>query len=681
MGSRSCRLLPLGFAVLVASASAHAEPSPAKAPAKAAPANKKSAPAAKAASGSVRAPNSTTAVVRQRVAGGPTADDIAAGADSPELRALREAERELFPPASPVLGSPWPEELPFPLAAPEDRPRVHASGLPPAPPASTPPASEDGVDRSWLADLEMPDIPVRWDPRVIRYLEFFKNDRRGRTTFTIWLRRSGRYRDLISKVFKQKGIPEDLAWLSMIESGFSPTIRSPAGALGLWQFMPATGKIYGLTHDRWADLRMRPEAATEAAAEFLADLHRRFGSWDLAMGAYNMGYGGMLSVVRRYNTNDFWALSKLEGAIPWETTLYVPKILAAAVVMKNLAAFGYKDVTPEPPLGGEDLRVRPGTALSQVARSCGVSTKELEELNPELRASRTPPGDEDWPVKVPAGKASVCSDAVAKGKTPPPSVERYVVRFGESLEQIAEARHVSVAKLVELNAITPGEVVRGGTVLLVPKLDPSETAKPEDAKSPEDKPVAVVPQDLFVYPDRQRVFYRVQIGDTVREVCESFQVTADEVRRWNTVDTSARLVEGMTLQLFVRRDFDLSRVVALAEDDVRTVIVGTEEFLHHWDERGRRRLLITVKDGDTLESIGQKHGVSPAMMERINRRSRKETLAEGDQVVVWTPPEKNKAASSAAATAQLNGVARRERADPTEPLSAPPAPDRLPSLP
>ena len=305
-------------------AGAHTPPAK-KAPAK--PTSKTSS--AKSSSKTTRTSDAAT---RRLVAGGPTEDDVAASVDSPELRALSEAEQELFPPATPALGAPWPTELPSPLSAPEDTPRVHATGLPPTPPPSSPPIAEGGNDLAWLSQLQMPDLPVRWDARVVRYLEFFKDDPRGRQVLGIWTRRSGRYRELVRRTLRKKGLPEDLVWLAMIESSFDPTARSVAGAMGLWQFMPETARAYGLSIDRWADQRLNPEAATEAAAEFLGDLHRRFGSWELAMAAYNMGYWGVAGSVRKYNTNDFWVLSRLEAALPWETTLYVPKILAAAIV-------------------------------------------------------------------------------------------------------------------------------------------------------------------------------------------------------------------------------------------------------------------------------------------------------------------------------------------------------------
>lgn len=691
MGSRSLIALPLLAAFFVSvtnvSAAPPAAPPVAAKPAQAAPAKPNASPSAKSAQPAAKSANAAARAnrgpsetgVRRSTAGGPTYDDGAIGADTPELRALYAAEKELFPPASPNVGTPWPQELPFPITAErEDRPRVHASGLPPSPPPSTPPISDGPRDMAWLAKLDMPDLPVRWESRVVRYLEFFKDDPRGRLTFTTWLKRSGRYRDAIKKVLKAKGLPEDLTALAMIESGFDPTARSRVGALGLWQFMPETGKIYGLTQDRWADLRMNQASSTEAAAEFLADLHRRFGSWDLAMAAYNMGYGGVLAAVRRYNTNDYWALSKLEGSLPWETTLYVPKILAIAIVNKNLAAFGYQDVTVEPALDGEEVLVAPGTALASVAQACGTTTKEVEQLNPELRASRTPPGNDDWKVLVPQGKAQGCSQNLSKKRQTEPALEKYVVKFGESIEQIAAARRVPLAKIVELNAISQGEVVRGGTVLLLPKEGPAPADKPADANGKKEKPVVIVPQDVFVYPDRRRVFYRVQVGDTVRDVSHVFKVTPDELRRWNEVDPSARLVEGMTLQIFAPSDVDLASANVLRENDVRIVVTGTEEFFRHWDDKGRKRIVVNASAGDTLDAIGRKHGVSASLMERINRRGRSEVLSEGERVIVWAPGASS--SSSTDAQAALPKPPSTEPS-PTPPLANAPAPEQLPQLP
>jgi membrane-bound lytic murein transglycosylase D len=629
--------------------------------------------------------HSTEGGTRRSIAGAPTAEETSAGAETAELRALREADAELFPPAAPSQGSPWPSELPFAMPG-EPGAHVHATGVPPASPPA-PPSAEAGKDRAWLAKLDMPDLPVRWDDRVVRYLEFFRDDPRGHATFASLFRRSGRWRDLIRRTLRGKSLPEDLVWVAMMESGFEPVARSAAGAVGVWQLMPETAKIYGLSIDRWVDQRMSAQLATEAAADLLADLHRRFGSWDLAMAAYNMGYGGLASVVKRYNTNDFWSLERTEGTLPWETTLYVPKILASAVIAHNLAAFGFGDLQVEGPIESDEVNVPAGTPLALVAQAAGCTPREVEALNPELRAARTPPpgeGEGAYPVRVPRGKGEAATQGLAKVRAGQPPLERYVVRFGETLDQIAAARRTTVQKLVELNAIAPGEAVRGGTVLLVPHVDapatgpvagmipvsiaPGATAL-SGGSSASGRPTVVVPADEFVYPDRRRVFYRVQVGDTLREIAAVLHVTVDDLDRWNDVDPSARLQEGMTLQAFVPQGADLGRVVVASEADVHILPLGSEEFfstLEH--DKGFKRIVVTARTGDTLESIGRRFDVPARTMERVNRRGRGEALREGDQVVVYAP----------LGTSGGGAVATSSGPTPNGPLPLPPLPDLLP---
>ncbi len=642
-------------------------------------------------------------LARRQIAGGPTADDVALGAETPELRALHDAERELFPPAMPALGAPWPDQVPAPLSESNDAPRVHASGLPPSPPPSQPPLAEGGKDLSWLAHLEMPDIPVRWDARVVRYLEFYKDDPRGRQLLSYWLRRSGRYREAIRRSLRKKALPEDLSWIALVESGYDPSARSPAGALGLWQFMPETARLYGLGVDRWADQRLNVVAETDAAAEFMSDLYRRFGSWELAIASYNMGYAGMMALVRRYNTNDYWALSRFEGALPWETTLYVPKLVAVAIVGKNLATFGYTDDATELPAETDEIKVAPGTRLAAIAQAAGCATKEIEALNLELRAGRTPPAPADtlpsdaesamYPVRVPLGRGAAVEANLARVKGAEPALERYVVKFGESIDQIAATRRLPLARIVELNGIAQGEVIRGGTVLLVPKGPP---ALPGPALAASDasgaaqalsKPVVIVPADLFVYPDRHRVFYRVVVGDTAREIADAFHVTVDDLRRWNELDPAARLQEGMTLQVFVPSSVDLSHVAVIAENETRVVPVGSDEFFAYWEGvKGKRRIVVQSKAGDTIEAIGKKYNVLASTMERINRRNRGETLKGGESVVVYLPPALGAVAAGSSATASVEGTLPATRRGglqpiPNGPLPEAPNPAGLPPLP
>lgn len=565
--------------------------------------------------------------------------------ESPELRALRELDLALFSTA-PTAGAPWPaEDLP---RLDRDDPVLLATGVPPQAPLPALLAPPPPQDLSWLRKLDLPDIPVRWDARVIRYLEFYKNNPRGRSMVASWVRKSGRYGAAIRRVLREQGLPEDVAWLALVESGFDPTIHSPVGAAGLWQFMPEGARIYGLTVDRWIDERLDPERSTLAAARYLSDLHRRFGNWELAFAAYNMGYGGLLSSIRKYNTNDFWELGRLEAGLPLETALYVPKIVSMAIVAKNCAIFGCDNVELDPAVTFDKIAVGPGVALKTVAQAAGADVEVVSALNPQLPIGRTPPlGPSDkesstFVVRVPPGTGQRAAKSVSKLAEGEDKLERVKVRWGESIEDIAALRRTTKSNLLSLNGLRTGELVRPGTVLLVPHAP----AQPVSASSvfsdiPGQKPAIVVPAESFSYPGRRRIFYRVVPGDGLREIAAALGTTAPELARWNGLDPSAALHDGMTLQAFVEKDQSLAHALVLEEAEARVLPVGSPEFFTHFENlKGRKRLEIKAAEGDTWRSLGKRYGLSLGMLERINHRSRTSALSPGETVVVYVPQTK-----------------------------------------
>jgi membrane-bound lytic murein transglycosylase D len=295
--------------------------------------------------------------------------------------------------------------------------------------------------------------------------------------------------------------------------------------------------------------------------------------------------------------------------------------------------------------------------------------KELESLNPELRTGRAPPAPDAPPeakltvedalytIVVPSGKSTIVKDAGPKLAPKGNALEKHVVRFGESLDQIAAARKITKAKLIELNGITKDEAVRGGTVLLVPQVA-GITASPgagtafvgSGEVASNSKPIALVPGISFAYADRQRVFYRVLVGDTLREIADAFAVTVDDLKKWNAIEPTARLHEGMTLQLFVPKSADLSRVVFHKEGEMKILAVGSDEFYDYEEaQRGRKRTTVQSAGGETLEQLGKKHGMSAGMMEKINRRPRSDLLAKGESVIVYVPISKTIAPAPTAA--------------------------------
>lgn len=568
---------------------------------------------------------------RRIVAGGATAEQIAQGPDDEVLRELRDLEAALFPKRVRGLESGWSWDLPEANAAEEG---AQLLGLPLRPEAGGAEPALNAKDSAWLRSLTLPDLPVRLDRRVVTYLQFYRDSDRGRAIAAIWARRSGRYVPAIKAELRRAGLPTDLVWLSLIESGHNPTIASPAGAVGLWQFIPHSGRMYGLTVDRWVDERRDPARATQAAIRFLSDLYRRFGNWELAMGAYNMGYAGMSNAVRKFNTNDYWTLSRLEGGIPWETTLYVPKIFAIAIVMNNREAFGLGNIQPDPPISFDTILVEPATPLEDVAKAAGVAMSSLRELNPHYLSDRTPPAPASqakrWPVRVPQGKGE---QALAKlAKTATAKLSTYRVRFGDRLQDVAAELGTTELALRNLNALAADERLEPGTVLLAPP----KGARAEAPANPEPE-VIVVASDLTPGPLTKRVFFRASSDHSLADIAAAFGVSTRDLASWNALNEKARLSNGLMLQILVPKDESLDHVRHVQEGNARLLLAGSKEFHEHFEGlKGKRRVEVVVQDGDTLASVGKRFGMSVGSMERVNRRSRRTKLVPGETLVVYT---------------------------------------------
>ncbi|MCS6915154.1 MAG: LysM peptidoglycan-binding domain-containing protein [Myxococcales bacterium] len=574
-------------------------------------------------------------VQRKAIRGGP----VDVSQESPELRELREFEQATFPrpgmrsaereptgepeeTSSPTAGL-GPDAVPEALRSPETRRLEDRTQRPPLP---------------WLASLKLLDhlglsaTFVRFEARVIRYLEFYKEEKRGRSIMASWLRKQGRYRALIEEVLDRYQLPRFLLYVCMIESGYDPHDRSRAGAVGLWQFMPEGARIYGLRVDYWVDERKDPVRSTEAAARYLGDLKTRFGSWHLALAAFNAGYGAVLRAMQKYNTNDYWELCRHEDGLPWETLLYVPKVIATALVGENRALFGYENVQPDAPLVFDRVQVSTTVSLRAAAQAVGVPVEELERLNPELRRGRTPPlrPGETWSLKLPQGTVP---KFLARFDPRSERLESYIVRFGERLDDIARARGVSVRELRRLNGVEDASEIRAGVTLLVPPLP---RGAPRDPPPGEEVVIVAVPDKSLVVPGRKRVFYRVIPGDTISTIARFFRVSQAELQRWNNLDLDATLATGMVLDVWVDKDFDTSGVQLVDPERVRVVTTGSDEFFDLVETlRGRRRLVYLCRAGDTLHKIAKRYGLTVADLERINRLSQQSVLRPGQPITVY----------------------------------------------
>jgi membrane-bound lytic murein transglycosylase D len=323
------------------------------------------------------------------------------------------------------------------------------------------------------------DIPLSRNESVERFVRMFGEKQTDR--MALYLKRSGRYEGMIRTKLRARGMPEDLIYLSMIESGFNPTARSPAAAVGLWQFIPDTGRRYGLRIDEYVDERRDPERSTDAALRHLQDLHRRFGSWYLAAAAYNSGAGrvsrAMLEITgaERGREDDFW---RVRHRLPRETRDYVPLIVAAALVGKEPHKYGLEEVERWMPLPTQSVPVPGGVDLAVVARAVGVSEQEMRRLNPQLLRGMTPPGA-PYPLRIPAGRGELLAanferaraEQRARMAAATDSARRlHIVRRGESLSLIARRHGTSVAALQRANQLGQRTVIQPGQNLRIPAL-------------------------------------------------------------------------------------------------------------------------------------------------------------------------------------------------------------------
>jgi membrane-bound lytic murein transglycosylase D len=325
-----------------------------------------------------------------------------------------------------------------------------------------------------------PLFPIRDNPEVRHFLEWFQSGSR-RPIVERWLERSGRYADMIQGVLRDKGLPEDLMFTAMIESGFNPIAVSRAGAKGLWQFMTPTARRYGLRVDRWVDERLDPEKSTVAAARYLGDLHALFGSWELAKAGYNAGEMKVLRAIKLFGTSDFWELTR-GRFLRDETKNFVPAIQAATLIGREPERYGFTASQTEP-LVYEVAPVPSGLSLSRVAVAAGVDLDILCDLNPELRMKQTPPGG-SYLLKFPVGASERFVEgqqrerahrlaAAGRGRhADKPRI--HIVQSKETVGSIARRYGISAAELVRWNELDGGARIRPGDRLRIVAAAPAD---------------------------------------------------------------------------------------------------------------------------------------------------------------------------------------------------------------
>jgi membrane-bound lytic murein transglycosylase D len=310
------------------------------------------------------------------------------------------------------------------------------------------------------------DIPIVINGKVEKCIQYFQTTIRDK--FVTWLNRSEKYIPLMRNLLKEHSLPEDLVYLSLIESGFNPYAYSRAKAVGLWQFISRTGERYGLRVTWWVDERRDPEKSTIAAAKYLKDLYDLFACWYLAAAGYNAGEYKIIKAIKRYRTEDFWKLAN-QRYLKRETKDYVPQMIAAALIAKDPEKYGFIDIEYQEPLRYEKVKVPELTDLGLIAKACETSLEEIKDLNPELRRGVTPPNENEYEMKIPFGKR----DLFLKNLEALQPLEKFqfkthLVKKGETLKRIAKTYRVDLEPLLEINHLTKTSSISNGMILLVP---------------------------------------------------------------------------------------------------------------------------------------------------------------------------------------------------------------------
>lgn len=488
-------------------------------------------------------------------------------------------------------------------------------------------AEEIREDISAFEELNIPDsvlfgegtvvdssgpMPITLNKKVRLAIKYFQT--KGRFVFTKWLERSGRYEKIVKDILQKKGLPTDLFYLAMIESGFNPSARSYARAVGMWQFISATGRHYGLRHNWWFDERRDYVKATEAAADHLADLYDRFGDWYLALAGYNCNPKKVEYNMRRYHTRNFWKLRRL----PRQTRNYIPTFLAATIIAKDPKKFGFY-VEKQKPLEVDQVAISESVDLNVIAGIVDTSYAYIREINPAVIRWVTPPGIKDFKLYIPKGKLEKFKQGYARiPDDKKRSWVRHRIRSGETLSTIARKYHTSVSVIKSINKIR-GSMIRTGHHLLIPVPQNKSQYYAQIARNSRPAPRSRAHRKRSTIrnvPGAKKIDYTVKRGDTLGEIAELYATRASNIRAWNGLRYGEHIYPNQKLTIWVPEKMEeLKKRISKA---VQQKQPGT---------------YYTVRTGDTLWDIAKKYGLSINDLKRMNNM-RGSRIRPGDRLKV-----------------------------------------------
>ena len=365
------------------------------------------------------------------------------------------------------------------------------------------------------------DLPLMVNDYVAAYINFFANTQKGHNTLLHSFQRAGRYKAMIQRIMAEEGVPQDMIYLAVAESGFNPRAMNPSShAGGMWQFMPSGN--YGLTRNAYVDERFDPEKSTRASARYMKFIYDELGDWYLSMAGYNWGTGNVQRAVQKTGYADFWELYKRHN-LPAETQNYVPEILAAIIIANHPTQYGFDEVTLDPPVLTDTITINYSVDLHLVSDIVGAPMDEMTALNPSLLRSVTPP-DTSFDLHLPAGTAALFEKQIASIPEGKRNAWRYHrVVAGDTLASVARAYRVTEAELASANRIEESDGLDGVEALAVP-------AAPSAA------------------PSTRSLLYTVRKGETLVTIADRFGVSLDQLRRWNKM-TGIKVEPGRRLHV------------------------------------------------------------------------------------------------------------------------------------
>ncbi|EQB63562.1 MAG: Lytic transglycosylase catalytic [candidate division Zixibacteria bacterium RBG-1] len=454
------------------------------------------------------------------------------------------------------------------------------------------------------------EIPIEYNQRVAKAMYYLQTV--GRKPFEKYLKRSGKYMDLMREIIKSKNLPENIVYLPFIESGFSAKAYSWAHAVGFWQFIAGTGRNYGLDRNWWMDERRDFVKSTHAACNYLAFLYDTFKDWNLALAAYNAGEGGIGRAVVRQNKKDFWGL-KLKK----QTYNYVPLFMASVVIAKNPEKYGFY-VTPEPPLVYDEVVIDKCLDLKSIAKVLDTDLETLRELNPELLRDITPPHVYNYNLRIPKNSSEVFwsyyNQLPVQKKT---YWVTHKVQRGETLSRIAYKYGVSRSTLAKTNNLTTKAKLRRGQPIKIPVVVSQKYAASEVVKKNSSPKIAstVKPQAMA---QQKLIRYRVKSGDSLFELAQRFNTTPSQIRKLNGMDKREYLIQGSIIKMPLK--------TSLAQND--------DNFI---DKATHKVLIYIVKSGDTLWEIAQAFKTSLQSIKNWNNLMNPRKLKPGQRLKIYVP--------------------------------------------